>query len=75
MLADRIRRTDLADIPGIIQCARHDGGGETVAYHDATPEKGQRSSLRATKSRHFRDHDPIVTITGPEFAPRLLVFR
>lgn len=51
---DRVRRTGPANIPGIVQCALYDLGGESVAYHDTTPENEGSGLLNRQTAPH--DH-------------------
>ena len=55
---DAFHQTGPANIPGIIQCALYDLGGEGVAYHDTTPENEGRDMLnrQVAPYNHQRAH-------------------
>ena len=55
---DRFHKTGPANIPGIVQCALYDLGGEGVAYHDTTPENEGSGVLnrQTTPHNHQRAH-------------------
>ena len=56
--ADEFHKTGAACIPGIVQCALYDLGGEGVAYHDTTPENEGSGVLnrQVTPYNHQRAH-------------------
>ena len=56
--ADSFHRTGPPSIPGIVQCALYDLGGEGVAYHDTTPENegSDRLNRQVTPHNHQRAH-------------------
>jgi len=56
--SDEFHRTGTPNIPGIIQCALYDLGGEGVAYHDTTPENEGSNVLnrQTTPHNHQRAH-------------------
>ncbi len=69
---DEMHQTGPANIPGIVQCALYDLGGEGVAYHDTTPENEGSGVLnrqiapynhqRVHASEyvwHFREHEGV----------------
>jgi len=55
---DEMHQTGPAGIPGIVQCALYDLGGEGVAYHDTTPENEGSGVLnrQVTPYNHQRAH-------------------
>src|SRR5208283_3241794 len=55
---DEYHQTGPANIPGIVQCALYDLGGEGVAYHDTTPENEGSGVLnrQTTPDNHQRTH-------------------
>ncbi len=55
---DTMHQTGPANIPGIVQCALYDLGGEGVAYHDTTPENEGSGVLnrQVTPYNHQRIH-------------------
>jgi hypothetical protein len=55
---DEFHQTGPANIPGIVQCALYDLGGEGVAYHDTTPENEGSGVLnrQTTPYNHQRLH-------------------
>jgi hypothetical protein len=55
---DAFHQTGPANIPGIVQCALYDLGGEGVAYHDTTPENLGSDVLnrQVTPYNHQRVH-------------------
>jgi hypothetical protein len=55
---DEFHSTGPANIPGIVQCALYDLGGEGVAYHDTTPENEGSDVLnrQITPYNHQRAH-------------------
>jgi len=55
---DEYHQTGPANIPGIVQCALYDLGGEGVAYHDTTPENEGSGVLnrQTTPHNHQRAH-------------------
>jgi len=70
--ADEMHQTGPAKIPGIVQCALYDLGGEGVAYHDTTPENEGSGVLNRQTSPynhqrihaseyvwHFREHEGV----------------
>ena len=56
--SDEFHQTGPANIPGIVQCALYDLGGEGVAYHDTTPENegSDRLNRQITPYNHQRAH-------------------
>ena len=56
--SDEFHRSGPANIPGILQCALYDLGGEGVAYHDTTPENEGSDVLnrQITPYNHQRAH-------------------
>jgi hypothetical protein len=56
--SDEFHNTGPANIPGIVQCALYDLGGEGVAYHDTTPENEGSDVLnrQTTPNNHQRAH-------------------
>jgi hypothetical protein len=50
--ADEFHKTGPANIPGILQCALYDLGGEGVAYHDTTPQNEGSDVLNRQTSPH-----------------------
>jgi len=56
--ADEMHQTGAANIPGIVQCALYDLGGEGVAYHDTTPvnEGSDGLNRQTTPYNHQRVH-------------------
>ncbi|HVO09130.1 MAG TPA: carbohydrate-binding protein [Vicinamibacteria bacterium] len=53
--ADEFHKTGVPAIPGIVQAALYDLGGEGVAYHDTTPTNEGSAGLN-TKPEHQRPH-------------------
>jgi len=55
---DEFNRSGPANVPGIIQCALYDLGGEGVAYHDTTPQNEGSGVLnrQTAPSNHQRAH-------------------
>jgi hypothetical protein len=55
---DEYHQTGPANIPGIVQCALYDLGGEGVAYHDTTPlnEGSDVLNRQTTPYNHQRAH-------------------
>jgi hypothetical protein len=55
---DEMHQTGPANIPGIVQCALYDLGGEGVAYHDTTPANEGSGVLnrQVTPYNHQRAH-------------------
>jgi len=53
--ADLYHRSGPATIPGIVQCALYDLGGEGVAYHDTTPSNEGSEGLNREPA-HQRAH-------------------
>lgn len=55
---DAFHQTGPANIPGIVQCALYDLGGEGVAYHDTTPlnEGSDVLNRQITPYNHQREH-------------------
>lgn len=69
---DEMHHTGAANIPGIVQCALYDLGGEGVAYHDTTPENEGSGVLNRQTAPynhqrahagdyvwHFREHEGV----------------
>lgn len=56
--SDPCHQTGPARIPGIVQCALYDLGGEGVAYHDTTPENEGSGGLnrQVEPDNHQREH-------------------
>src|SRR5208283_5559625 len=55
---DEYHQTGPVNIPGIVQCALYDLGGEGVAYHDTTPlnEGSNGLNRQTTPDNHQRTH-------------------
>jgi len=53
--ADEFHKTGIPAIPGLVQAALYDLGGEGVAYHDTTPLNEGSGGLNA-KPEHQRPH-------------------
>lgn len=55
---DAVHQTGPASIPGIVQCALFDLGGEGIAYHDTTPTNEGSNGLNreTTPHNHQRGH-------------------
>ena len=53
--ADAVHKTGMPNIPGIVQCALYDLGGEGVAYHDTDPTNNGSGKLNLEKG-HQRAH-------------------
>lgn len=56
--SDEFHRTGPPNIPGIVQCALYDLGGEGMAYHDTTPENDGSDVLnrQTAPNNHQRAH-------------------
>lgn len=56
--ADEMHQTGAATIPGLVQCALYDLGGEGVAFHDTTPANEGSDGLnrQTTPDNHQRPH-------------------
>ena len=56
--SDEFHKAGPARIPGIVQCALYDRGGEGVAYHDTTAENegSDRLNRQTTPYNHQRAH-------------------
>ena len=52
---DEVHKTGIPAIPGIVQAALYDLGGEGVAYHDTTPANEGSGGLN-TSPEHQRAH-------------------
>ncbi len=53
--ADEVHKTGVPTLPGLVQAALFDLGGEGVAYHDTTPANEGSGGLKA-KPEHQRPH-------------------